>query len=313
MGVGYDIIEQLLRGDYVPSALVGLILVKAVIWSMALGSGTSGGVLAPLLIMGGALGAMVSPFLPGGDAALWPLVCMAAALGGTMRSPLTGAIFALELTNEVRILPALLIASVMAYGLTVLLMKRSILTEKLARRGYHVQREYSVDPLERITAVEVMTTGVVTVPASLPLRDLIRDYFFGPASRKHSCYPVTGQDGQFLGIVTESSLLGHWLVAGDGRTNGLDPWLTSPIIAFDLMNAAPMVAFPDESCREMAERLAESPERSLPVVSPEDPGRLLGILTVTDLLKARQWAREEEGKREKFFGQRGLVGEANPS
>jgi H+/Cl- antiporter ClcA len=74
LGVGYDIIGQLLQGDYVPSALVGLIIVKAVIWSMALGSGTSGGVLAPLLIMGGALGALLSPFLPGGDAALWPLV-----------------------------------------------------------------------------------------------------------------------------------------------------------------------------------------------------------------------------------------------
>ena len=94
LGVGYDIIEQLITGNYVPSALFGLIIVKGVIWSMSLGSGTSGGVLAPLLIMGGALGAMVSPVLPGGDAALWPLVCMSATLGGTMRSPLTGTIFA---------------------------------------------------------------------------------------------------------------------------------------------------------------------------------------------------------------------------
>ncbi len=72
LGVGYDIIGKLLQGDYVPTAPVGLIVVKAVIWSMALGSGTSGGVLAPLLIMGCALGAMISRFLPGGDAALWP-------------------------------------------------------------------------------------------------------------------------------------------------------------------------------------------------------------------------------------------------
>ena len=117
LGVGYDIIEQLLTGDYVPSALVGLIVVKGLIWSIALGSGTSGGVLAPLLIMGGALGAMASPFLPGGDRALWPLVGMAAALGGTMRSPLTGIIFALELTHDINALPALLIASVVALRL----------------------------------------------------------------------------------------------------------------------------------------------------------------------------------------------------
>ena len=307
LGVGYDIIGQLLKGDYLPSALVGLIIVKGLIWSIALGSGTSGGVLAPLLIMGGALGALISPFLPGGDAALWPLVCMSAALGGTMRSPLTGAIFALELTNEVRILPALLIASVMAYGLTVLLMKRSILTEKLARRGYHILREYSVDPLERISVVDVMTTDVVTVPASLPLGDLIREYFLGPSSRKHSCYPVLGSEGQFLGVIAESNLLDHWLAVGTGGGNAPAPLGTIPIIAYDLMNPSPLVAHPDDSCREMAERLAESVERSLPVVSPQDPNRLLGILAVADLLKARQWAREEEGKRERFYGQRGLA------
>ncbi len=159
-----------------------------------------------------------------------------------MRSPLTGAIFALELTNEVRILPALLIASVMAYGLTVLLMKRSILTEKLARRGYHIQREYSVDPLDRIRVLEVMTTNVVTIPASLPVRDLIRDYFLGPSSRKHSCYPVLGREGQFLGMITESNLLDHWLVVGVGGNNGSDRLGASPIIAYDLMNPSPMVA-----------------------------------------------------------------------
>ena len=153
-------------GGYDTRALVALIVVKAVIWAIALGSGTSGGVLAPLLIMGGALGAIESTFLPGGDRALWPLVSMAAALGGTMRSPLTSVIFALELTHDINALPALLIASTVAHGFTVLVMKRSILTEKVARRGYHISREYSVDPLERLSVGEVMTTDVVTVPAS---------------------------------------------------------------------------------------------------------------------------------------------------
>ena len=115
-------------------------------------------------------------------------------------------------------------------------MKRSILTEKLARRGYHIQREYSVDPLERITVVEVMTTDVVTVPASLPVRDLIRDYFLGPSSRKHSCYPVLGREGQFLGMITESNLLDHWLVVGADGDRGSEGLGSSPIIAYDLMN-----------------------------------------------------------------------------
>ena len=113
-----------------------------------------------------------------------------------------------------------------------------------------------------------MTTDVVTVPASLPARDLIRDYFLGQSSRKHSCYPVLGREGQFVGMITESNLLDHWLVVGadgDRNSEGLG---RSPIIAYDLMNPAPMVAYPDDSCREIAERFALSAERSLPVISP---------------------------------------------
>src|SRR5262249_21672723 len=106
LGVGYDLIRGLLQGntalvlgadpEHITRALLALIAVKCVIWSVALGSGTSGGVLAPLLIMGGALGAVLSPWLPSGDGPLWALVSMAAVLGGTMRSPLTGTVFALE-------------------------------------------------------------------------------------------------------------------------------------------------------------------------------------------------------------------------
>src|SRR5262249_31284671 len=119
LGVGYDLIRDLLHAghDHVPlalQALLPLMLGKAWMWSVSLGSGTSGGVLAPLLIMGGALGALESAVLPDGGTALWPLVSMAAVLGGTMRSPLTGTIFALELTQDVNALPALLTASVIA-------------------------------------------------------------------------------------------------------------------------------------------------------------------------------------------------------
>src|SRR5262245_10255908 len=167
LGVGYDIIDDLLRGHYALQAVAGLMIVKAIIWIIALGSGTSGGVLAPLLIIGGALGALEAPHLPGGSGGLWPLVSMAAILGGTMRSPLTGVVFALELTNDVSALLPLLVACVISHAFTVLVMPRSILTEKVARRGYHLTREYSVDPLEITTVGELMTRDVVTVPASL--------------------------------------------------------------------------------------------------------------------------------------------------
>jgi hypothetical protein len=119
-----------------------------VIWAVSLGSGTSGRVLAPLLLMGGALGAAAQPLRPPQGAGFWPLVAMGAVLGGTMRSPLTAVVFAVELTGNVWAILPLLVAVTLAHGVTVLLMGRSILTEKVSRRGYHLRREYAVDPLE---------------------------------------------------------------------------------------------------------------------------------------------------------------------
>ncbi len=118
LGVGYGTIHALLRGDLVGSALVGLLVGKSIAWVIALGSGTSGGVLAPLLIIGGALGAVLGHALPLGDPALWTVLSMAAMMGGTMRSPLTAMAFAVELTGDTRLLPALLIACVAAEGVS---------------------------------------------------------------------------------------------------------------------------------------------------------------------------------------------------
>lgn len=303
LGVGYDIIADLLRGNYVPGLLLGLIVIKGLIWSVALGSGTSGGVLAPLLMMGGALGALASPWLPGGDHALWPLVSMAATLGGTMRSPLTAIVFALELTHDINALPALLVSSVVAYGFTVLVMRRSILTEKVARRGYHITREYSVDPLERLRVGEVMATDVVTVPAGLPVPSLLRDYFFGGGPRQHPAYPVVGKAGELIGLVTRSNLLGHWLSDLFDGTEGAKAFKTAPIITYDLIDRVPVTIAPEATCREAAERMARFGVKQLPVVATDVPGRLVGIVTLGDLLKSRGRLIEEEHRRERFIGQ----------
>src|SRR5678815_4284830 len=144
LGVGYDVIGDLLQGDVAGRVIVGVLVVKSIIWSVSLGSGTSGGVLAPLLMMGGALGGVESWFLPSEGIGFWPLVSMGAILGGTMRSPLTGVIFSLELTHDLNMVLPLLVAVTIAHGFTVLVLRRSILTEKIARRGYHLSREYAV-------------------------------------------------------------------------------------------------------------------------------------------------------------------------
>ncbi len=299
LGVGKDVIAGLLQGRYVLLALLPLVAVKCFIWATALGSGTSGGVLAPLLIIGGVVGAAVGAVLPWGDERLWPLVGMAAIMGGTMRSPLTGAAFALELTQDVKVLPALLTGSIVAYAFTVLLMKRSILTEKVARRGYHISREYSVDPLERVTVGEVMSANVVTIPASLPVKQALADYFLGGVGRKHQAYPVVDEGGNLRGVITRGNLLDDWL--SFGLVKDREPAVEA-IIVFDLLQRQPITAFPWETCRMAAERMAATGVGRLVVVSPDDPTKVAGIISRSDLLKPRARSVEEERQRERFFG-----------
>jgi H+/Cl- antiporter ClcA/predicted transcriptional regulator len=307
LGVGKDVIQGLLQGQLLEGrnalwVILALAAVKAVIWATALGSGTSGGVLAPLLMMGGIAGAVAGGVLPGDDPRLWALVGMASVMGGTMRAPLTGATFALELTHDINALPALLAGSIVAYGFTVLVMRRSILTEKVARRGYHVSREYSVDPLERVTVGEVMTADVVTVPADAAVAKLLGDYFLA-AGRRHQAYPVVDGDGTLLGVITRANLLEDWVAAGPARAPGL-------IIAYDLVHRRPITIFPWESCRTAAERMAAAGVGRLPVVDPDKPARVIGMLTRSDLLKPRAQAVEEEMVRERFFGPGRLAADA---
>ena len=156
LGVGYDVIDQLLTGRAAMSLIIGILVVKTLIWSLSLGSGTSGGVLAPMFMVGGALGALEGTVLPQVMPGFWALCGLAAVLGGVMRSPLTGVVFTLELTHAWGTVLPLLMASTAAYALSVLVLKRSVLTEKIARRGLHLTREYSTDPLETFFAKDVM-------------------------------------------------------------------------------------------------------------------------------------------------------------
>jgi len=167
LGVGYDVIGQLLTGRAALSLIISILIVKTLIWSLSLGSGTSGGVLAPVFMIGGALGALEGQFLPHVFPGFWAMAGLAAVLGGVMRSPLTGVVFTMELTHAWNTLLALVVASVSAYAVSVLILKRSVLTEKVARRGVHLTREYVTDPLEAYFAREVISPLVaLPLPAS---------------------------------------------------------------------------------------------------------------------------------------------------
>jgi len=217
LGVGYDTIHDLLTGQLVGVALVGLMVTKAVIWAVALGSGTSGGVLAPLLIMGGALGALEAHWIPSGDPGLWAALSMGAMMGGTMRSPFTAVAFMVELTHDVNVLPGLLVACVAADAVTVLLMKRSILTEKVARRGYHVTREYIANPLHLLRVQDVMEPPVLQVgerPPAVSYPDELLDHALTKLlEHEVDLLPVVNRSEpeQVVGYVARDGILAAWV------------------------------------------------------------------------------------------------------
>ncbi|HEX6511170.1 MAG TPA: chloride channel protein [Chloroflexota bacterium] len=291
LGVGYDIIGDMLKGGLALNVLVGVLIVKSIIWSVSLGSGTSGGVLAPLLMMGGALGGLEATFLPNEGLGFWPLVGMGAILGGTMRSPFTGVIFALELTHDVTILLPLLVGAFVAHGFTVLVLKRSILTEKVARRGYHLSREYATDPLEILFVREVMRTNVTVLPAHVGLSELAGSLSEdGGATRGQRLYPVLDEDGASLvGVLTRADV--RRLLAGRGDGQQLA----------DVVKEDVVVAYPDEPLRVVMYRMAETGLTRFPVVEHGAERKLLGMIALADMLKATQRHLEEEQRQERVL------------
>lgn len=289
LGVGYDVIGDLLHQHILLQAAAAILIVKAIIWVVALGSGTSGGVLAPLLMLGAGLGTVLSHVLPGGEPALWPLVCMAATLGATLGAPLTAIVFAFGLTHDSNALLPLLAATLVAHGFATVVMRRSIMTEKIARRGYHIYREYGVDPLERHYVDEVMSRSVETIDANLSVSEALTT-FFG-STQTHRAYPVV-RDGVVIGVIDRAALERF----GD---EGVAP-AADARLADVLSGSAPVVALPDETCRLVASRLAVHGLERLPVVADRETLRLVGIVSRSDLVKPSLAYFEEEHKREQF-------------
>ncbi|AOH86605.1 chloride channel protein [Sphingomonas panacis] len=284
LGAGYANIQALLDGALTMRVVLALLVVKAIVWLVALGSGTSGGVLAPLLILGGALGALAGHLLPG-PAGFWALIGMAGILSGAMRAPLTGAIFVVELTGHFNALPCTIAAAAGAYAASVLIMPRSILTEKIARRGRHILQEYSVDPLEFLQAENVMTANPVTLAGDMPIRAAV-EYFTDSAD--HRSYPVVDDEGRLLALVSRSDAL-RWQVSGE---------LPETPLAEALSDASQPFAYPATPIGEVADLMVDSGIGRIPIVDPRTQ-RVVGILSRHDLLKVRSVGRRAERDRKR--------------
>lgn len=305
LGVGYDTIDALLQGTVPVGIILGILLVKSIIWSVSLGSGTSGGVLAPLLMMGGALGGLEAFFLPHLGPGFWPLISMAAILGGTMRSPFTGMIFALELTHDINMLLPLMVGCIVAHGFTVLVMRRSILTEKVSRRGYHLTREYATDPLEIVFVRDVMRTSIVAISADMPEKELAQSLTGAPNRHGQYLYPVLDDQQQLVGVLTRSDLHRY---AQDAEQANLDGKSLGQLVKPD-----PVVCYPDEPLRFVVYRMAEKGLTRFPVVERANPRKVIGMISLTDLLKARALALQEETRREKVLHLRTLFARSKSS
>jgi CBS domain-containing protein len=292
LGVGYDVIGNLVTHNLPASLLLGILFFKSVMWAVSLGSGTSGGVLAPLLMMGGALGGLGALFLPNEGIGFWPLVSMGAVLGGTMRSPFTGIVFVLELTHDINVLLPLVLAVTIAHGFTVLTMRRSILTEKVSRRGYHLSREYAVDPLEVLFVRDVLRTGVEALQSSILLKELEDIIVKSYPRLSQGLYPVANSQGDFIGVLTRSDIR-KYIEEQSIKSS-------SARIA-DVVRSDPVKAYLDEPLTAIVNRMAETGFTGFPVVERGNPHKLLGLVSLRHLLKARVRRLEEEQRRERVL------------
>jgi CIC family chloride channel protein len=282
LGVGYATIADELAGRIAIGGLLLLLAVKLVIWATALGSGTSGGILAPLLMMGAAAGGLMGHVF-GGSIGIWCALGMAATLAGVTRSPFTSIVFTVELTHAQDLLLPLLVVCAAAHLVSALGLKRSILTEKVARRGFHVMREYAVDPLEALFVRDVMRSELQVVPPEASAARLRAALQRDPVSRHQRLFPIVGEGAGLLGVVGWS----HLAAADDEASVG------------SLMYAEPIVAYPDEVLTAVAQRMAHYELGALPVVERGLERVVVGVITEFELLTARRRLLVEERHRER--------------
>jgi chloride channel protein, CIC family len=277
MGVGYDNIDHILSGDLAGEAVVVFCLLKFVSWSFSLGTGTSGGTLAPLFTIGGGLGSAVGGLaawiLPhaGIDPRVAALVGMAALFAGASRALLASVVFAFETTRQPMSLLPLLGGCTAAYLVSAMMMRHSIMTEKIARRGARVVSEYTADFLEQILVSDMAAAPVVVLRADDSIEHVRAWMAKHAEGSSHQGFPVVDDDDHLVGVVTRRDLL------------SLE---TSKDSVRHQVKRPPAVVYDDSSLREAADHMVHEGVGRLPVVSRDDPTRVIGMLTRSDLITA---------------------------
>jgi CIC family chloride channel protein len=294
LGVGYDTISDILNNRLPLEILLMVMVAKSLALMLSLGSGTSGGLLAPMFMAGAAMGAayatLVNQLVPGAhlEPGAYALVAMAAMFGAASRATFTFIIFAFEITRDYNAVLPLMLVSVIADGVALLFMRNSIMVEKLARRGLRVHQDYEADVVQQLSVGEVMATGVPVVPATLTVAELAEQIARNhDGLARYQGLPIVDAQGRLAGLITRGDLVRALGPEGDPARSVLAAGSTDLI-----------VAYPDEPLADAVSRLLANDVGRLPVVSRDDPRRLLGYLGRSGILAARLRRLEEEHVRE---------------
>ncbi len=289
LGVGYSVIQQMISGDAAWKLLAGVLVIKSLIWVFSLGSNTAGGILAPLLMIGAAMGAALGHLLPQMSTGAWALVGMTSLLTAAIGCPLTSAMLSIELTHNGGLVLPVLLACGAAYAVSVLVQPRSMLTEGLSRKGLHLSREFSIDPLETMLVSQAMHTSVYALNTNATCKDaadwLGKTEERGAEGWSHwqRLFPLVDDQGRLAGALTRSQMIAAARNANQGCA----------LLAEG--SPEPEVMSPFNTLRASAVKMAESKLTSFPVVSSD--GKLLGIITIDDLLKGISEQAHRESTR----------------
>lgn len=280
LGVGYGEIRAEILGQYALGVLAVLLAAKLLAWWLALGSGQAGGVLAPMLMMGGAIGGMfglvshrVAPGLSAG-VGMFALAAAAAVFGATTRATFAAIVFGMELTRSFESVLPLMVTCVAADAVCYAIEEHSILTKKLVERGLAVHHDLVVDPMKTMRVAGLMVGEVKTVRAEATVADLL------DRREKHQGYPVLDREGRLIGIVTRSDLL--------------QPGVELDQKIREIASIPAVTCLPDDLVEDAVAKMAQQEIGHLPVVSSEDSGKLVGYLSRSDCLKARRRRGHEE-------------------
>ena len=303
LGVGYDTISDILNNNLALKMLILIAVFKALALVISLGSGTSGGLLAPMFMSSAALGGVfaivVNLIFPSAHLSpgAFALVAMAAVFGAASRATFTFIVFAFEITRDYNSILPLMLGCVIADIIAIRYLPSSIMTEKLRRRGLRVPEEYEAGALKMARVAEVMSKDVQPIPHDMTVGELAerisgRPPVGSPSHGKKAVkltegLPIVGDEGDLLGIVTQGDLL-----------RSLE---SEPLGAMTVLEAGTkelIVSYPDELAHDAMYRMLSNNIGRMPVVSRENPRKMVGYFNRSSVLDAWSRQMEDEGLRE---------------